>query len=1025
MNYLPAHDDAVAAAEVWSKQTKNTNNDNVDGVGSDLDAELFQYTAEIVGEQRNLHLTAEELLLEIDQAISHPSQLLLTGGTSRMVQEFRTRADGIASVHEAIGNSIEAKKRKVLAATAATAAAGGSSSSSTQRLHKLFQTDLWNGQCVRTILYLSDIHESIRQLEKTSSLDGQSSSLSSPSSSSTTWVAPSAFERSTTKYWVEEDKLDKLLLTCTAQVPLLVYGKSGRLSVTTEETTNWKDVASSISSVYFDSPTMGMYKERIARLEGAKLFRVRWYGPQPQGNGKIFLELKTHHEKWTMDSSLKERVTIREKHMRFFLQPGVWTAVDARPVITSANPKLHGKELDDASNLLVKMHNLVVSKNLRPCVRTVYSRVAFQSSSSNALRLTIDRNIRVIDETTAQDGQWYCEGTRSGPKVIKTLPYPVFEVKLAGSEMPPAIHQLIHDGVIHDAAKFSKFLSGVSMHHSDKIKTLPYWADHPSFVGLIGGPSSGGSGKDHSSSPKARPKAYRTNSSGAVQSVLSSSQTKDSKTIDDSVTTDSTESSRGGGNEGRVRLGFVLKIRSWFRRNNTGNSQTIAAKRPPRVEPKSYFANERTFIQWLSASLWLVTIAALLLEKEADGVTHLTTTGLALSSGALIVATYATTVYFRRIRLMQSGAARGYVDHIAPLLLSLAVIIGVSVLLAEKAKTATASASAASPTPNQTQAVMPILHEEDGLCFLHPNDGVNRLSYQPSDVAIDKNRNVLLVPSLTHIMAHSKSNGASAVKELVNIPGVDLEGLVIIDGNRIFALSEKEGSDTFAGLLEFVWQEGTDNLVLLRAWQIDSRDRDLIGEGLAFIENDNGVRSLAIELPNAVNLYEVPPPTIPEPDLNPFEEGGGLPRPGILVKKDTLNKKLLTDGLVDGRISAMYGFENQLLALHDNDGVLRTWDIAGGKMIAETNLPTTAGNQKQWEGIAIERRSNSESFPAMSSSSPSMLRGSVPESLSSDLIVHLAMDTPPQLWSFSVREGENRGELVFPSCAGVAPQMNL
>lgn len=163
----------------------------------------------------------------------------------------------------------------------------------------------------------------------------------------------------------------------------------------------------------------------------------------------------------------------------------------------------------------------------------------------------------------------------------------------------------------------------------------------------------------------------------------------------------------------------------------------------------------------------------------------------------------------------------------------------------------------------------------------------------------------------------------------------------------------------------------------------------------------------------------MPPPTTPESGLNTFEQGGEFPPPCLLVKKDSLNKKLLANELADGRISAMAGFEDKLLILHDNDGVLGTWNIVSGEMIAEINLPNPAGNQKQWEGIAIERRSNSESFPATSSLSSSMLRGTVSESLSSDLIVHLAMDTRPQLWSFSVREGKNPGELVFPSFAGV------
>ena len=47
------------------------------------------------------------------------------------------------------------------------------------------------------------------------------------------------------------------------------------------------------------------------------------------------------------------------------------------------------------------------------------------------------------------------------------------------------------------------------------------------------------------------------------------------------------------------------------------------------------------------------------------------------------------------------------------------------------------------------------------------------------------------------------------------------------------------------------------------------------------------------------------------------------------------------------------------------------------------------------------------------------LRGSKEASSSSgsQLILHLALDTPAQVWSLAVEEGDTRGSLVLPSCA--------
>ena len=58
---------------------------------------------------------------------------------------------------------------------------------------------------------------------------------------------------------------------------------------------------------------MHIYSERIKRAEGSQLFRIRWYGSKPHENQNVFLELKTHHESWISNSSVKERVCIMEE----------------------------------------------------------------------------------------------------------------------------------------------------------------------------------------------------------------------------------------------------------------------------------------------------------------------------------------------------------------------------------------------------------------------------------------------------------------------------------------------------------------------------------------------------------------------------------------------------------------------------------------------------------------------------------------------------------------------------------------
>ncbi len=119
------------------------------------------------------------------------------------------------------------------------------------------------------VVVLSDVYATIRTAETKLKTNGAGNEAA-------VWEAPSSFQRTTTKYWVKEGELTKLMLTCAAEAPLLVYGKSGTLTQNrssgySEGDKLWESMTTPITSVYFDAPDMSMYKKRLARLEGAQL----------------------------------------------------------------------------------------------------------------------------------------------------------------------------------------------------------------------------------------------------------------------------------------------------------------------------------------------------------------------------------------------------------------------------------------------------------------------------------------------------------------------------------------------------------------------------------------------------------------------------------------------------------------------------------------------------------------------------------------------------------------------------------
>ena len=748
--------------------------------------------------------------------------------------------------------------------------------------------------------------------------------------------------------------MTELLLAVVTAAPLLVYGEHGRLTKDQdlrriEGGKLWNNLATTISSVYYDSPDMSLYKERIARHEGAQLFRIRWYGDDtPKDNELVFFELKTHHEKWINTSSVKERVDIRARDVKAFLSRTQWGIYDAEVIVCAANPKLRGNDLEKAIDLLLTMHHLVIKRSLRPCVRSKYQRVAFQSPTSNKLRLTVDRNITMIDESSTPGGDWCLANSAIMDSMITHVPFDVFEVKLAGSDMPESIETLLRQGVITEAAKFSKFLTGAAAFNTSKVDSLPYWAEHKAFAPLFmnDGPVQSRSGSSN---------CFEALPSIGHQSVTTVDSSTRSRTF-------STSKNKDTPNEPTQWLSSeTLRHRD--------PKPRIAPKKPVRVEPKSYFANERTFIQWISAGLLLMTISVFLLEFESSQPDFpLIKVGLALLGSSFVVIFYSLYSYTRRVKLLSRGESYGYVDHAGPIFLVAAIFAGLlavaSILVSIEMNESKLS---------RTQSFR--IQEDNSRCIRQETIGVSMLEYQPSDVLVQDSR--LLVPSLESIRAYDSTG---IVKTLGTIPGADLEGLTSAHG-KIYAISEVNSN--ISELLALDWTSD-DLLEVIGRWEISTPR----AEGIAFIPGTKKFYisgDLVSDVANhadrgVIDVYEVPN------ELSASSLTGAR-----------LNSRMVNENLEDSKISAMQYFEGVLYILHDNAKVVRAWDVLVGELLSEWKVPQYS---KQWEGMALERRE------------PQLRGGS-----GGQLFLHLTLDSPPQVWSLAVQEGLQRGEIVLPDCA--------
>ena len=357
--------------------------------------ELCRVTKFVEDQQEGLELSAKALFLRADA--------LATGDIRSVQESYATLQDLKQSTRMIVDDCIALQEfftssRMIFFENASTADEKlGEAVNCSSLVHEKMPKAHLNSSLVCVI---SDIFNALRQAEE--KIVNQNNA-----GGDSLWEAPSSFKRSTTKYWVKDENLTKLMMICAMEAPLLVYGQKGPLTSTekikvSEGDKFWDSLATRVNSIYFDSDDMTLYRERIKRAEGAQLLRVRWYGASmPAGDKVLFLELKTHHEKWVAQKSVKERALIQERDMVDFLRPVRWQKEDAEQMIVRGKPSLKDKaeELAKQTGLLLRMHNLCVKHKLNACVRTVYDRAAFQSSKSNGELLDISLVSRKVQNS--------------------------------------------------------------------------------------------------------------------------------------------------------------------------------------------------------------------------------------------------------------------------------------------------------------------------------------------------------------------------------------------------------------------------------------------------------------------------------------------------------------------------------------------------------------------------------------------------------------------------------------------------
>ncbi len=505
------------------------------------------------------------------------------------------------------------------------------------------------------------------------------------------------FVRQTTKYWVHPDNVTELKLIILKHLPVLVFNAN-------------KDFASddsAITSIYFDNKNMDLYYGRLRKDEGAEAHRLRWYGGM--NSDTIFFERKTHREDWTGESSVKQRFSVKEKHVNDFIK-GKYTVPDAFEKMRKEGKKSK-KEIENLEALATEIQYTMIKLKLRPVMRSFYHRTAFQLPGDARVRISLDTELSLVREDNF-DGHDRTKGnwrrtdigidwpfSQLPEKDICRFPYAILEVKLQtqlGQEPPQWIRDVIASHLVEAVPKFSKFIHGCATLLPDQVNLIPFWL--PQMDVDIRKPKLEGIGiqrihHDNTSSGNNSATGEYLDEEEVIggnfnqpAGVVQPNFNGDSETAPLLLGNNSNNNNQLRNQKQSSKSIIPKFIRQLFTDDRNfskvppGTVYETAFEAPPgkqicvpvRIEPKVYFATERTFLSWLSIGMILGATATTLLSY---GNTTALISSIAFFLSAVITIAYATGLYVWRVYKIRGKKAVDYADKFGPGIICVLLVI--------------------------------------------------------------------------------------------------------------------------------------------------------------------------------------------------------------------------------------------------------------------------------------------------------------------------------------------------------------
>ncbi|KAI8812534.1 VTC domain-containing protein [Cladochytrium replicatum] len=537
------------------------------------------------------------------------------------------------------------------------------------------------------------------------------------------------FEMRTRKFWVHPDDAMAVKAHIIQHMPIRLVGKD-----------------SLVSSIYLDNENFEMYSGRIEHLESGETFRLRWYGRDPVTPQTIvYIERKTlqddfWHSSGANDSEAtqKDRFPIPASKMNDFLSG----RLSPDEIVELQEEKLSDAERIHLRSFVEDVQRTIISRQLKPVLRTAYARVAFQAGSTSSsvgssaggyrsgsgagseesaahsfigggIRMSLDTEVLMVREDrlprddSSVGGRLENDWKRSDegvypfnklpPSEVTRLRFAILEVKLdEGVPVPKWLNAFFRSEMLQEVARFNKYLHGIGYFHFQRVNSLPFWINEADReVIRIGGvgffsPRFGkGSGtileevasEDVDAADMGGP-SWNANVANKSLHDLDSIDVERDELRDHDTESDNIATAYYDKMKNRMWADLLgLQNSSLVARDEFSLTNGKAIVLPTRTEPKTVFANERTFLTWLH---FCIVLSALALGLLNFGDSVSVSAGFIFTFVAVIFMVYSLYLYLWRAHKIHIRDPGPYDDLYGPTFLVGVLFLAISINVAQQ-----------------------------------------------------------------------------------------------------------------------------------------------------------------------------------------------------------------------------------------------------------------------------------------------------------------------------------------------------